>query len=1119
MGGHSLLALQIITRIKEELGFKLSLKEFLENPTINKLNSLIVVENQIFEPKETLPAEIDTSNFPLSLIQKRIWIISKLDGLNPAYNIPFAYRLTGAINIDLFSEAINVLFKRHFIMFSLFKEKEGIPYCEINPVPVMVELNDFFDGQSERSEKNILSFIVRDSRKQFNLETGPLYRLYLSKQNDSTYFFHGTIHHIIFDGWSFSVFINDLIKIYDSLTLNTGLKLEDVKSYYLNYARTLEANERELDNSKSKKFWLENLKGCTPKLNFPYDFPRKDIASGLGEKELFRLSPEITSKLKKFAREKQATPFAALLSLIGVLFHKYCGENDICIGTHVANRNQSNLEKIVGMFVNTLPVRIKIDEHKNVSNLLDYTKNILLESLEHMEYPFEKIVEVVNPERFANINPIFQVAVQWIAYSSKPLIMNGIRGEKVDLNEGVSPFDITLNLWENRNFFEGEIEYNVDILNRETIIRLRNNFLHLVKVAVENPDLEISQIPVISENDRKRLEEFNKTESVIPACLAQDFFEKQSLIQPFKTAVVSGSSVLTYQALDEKANQVARHLISLGVTGGDLVGICLERSVEMVVSVLGVLKAGCCYLPLDPIFPDDRIKYMIEDSGAKVLISQSSLGNKLLHLNQKPVVLIDKDKKLISRHSKEKPELSIDNQALAYVIYTSGSTGKPKGVKVHHQAVVNFLSSMIKKPGITGDDRLLGVTTLSFDISVLELLLPLSAGAELVIAGIDDIIDGNRLSDLLTKNDITIMQATPATWTLLLGSGWKGKPNLKVLCGGEAISPGLVRELLPKVSTFWNMYGPTETTVWSTCNQLTNAEPPILIGTPIDNTTIHILDRNFKEVPVGVVGEVCIGGLGVTKGYHNRPELTAEKFITSENGRIIYRTGDLGRILSDGNIELFGRSDNQIKLRGFRIEPGEIESLLSRLSGVKEAVVKVHRFEDNDDRLVAFLAVDGMAKITKESIIESLSHNLPQYMIPSYFQEYDDFPRLPNGKANKKALVFNEKVLIAKASKEADIFTPTEEIIYKIWSETLKIKDISATDNFFDVGGNSLMAISLFSKIESAFKVKLNLRVFFDSPRIRSLAEIIELTMDKSAIRKSPTQNEDAKTKIINGEI
>jgi amino acid adenylation domain-containing protein len=1084
IGGHSLLALQILTRIKEEIGIKITLKDFLDNPTINKLNDKFIKEKTADAIKAEAIKEIDITNFPLSFIQKRIWIVSQLDGLNPAYNIPFTYQFKGELNIDIFRKSINVLFNRHFIMFSVFKHKDGEPYCEIVRGPVDVELIDYSNDISEKGEEKIFSFIGQDSRKEFNLETGPLYRLFLLKQNDSSFFFHGTIHHLIFDGWSWSIFINELISIYDSLLHNREIELEDVNSLYLDYARGLQDPDSKLHEEVAEKFWVENLKGCTPKLNFPYDYPRNDSVSGYGEKEDILISKECTLKLKEIAKKEHATPFATLLSLLGILFQRYSGENDICIGTHVANRSRSSLERIFGMFVNTIPVRLQIDDILKFGNFINYTKNVLIDAIAHQELPFEKIVEVVNPERSSNMNPIFQVAVQWISYSTKPMESPGLKVEHVKVKEGISPFDISFNLWDNDGKIEGEIEYNIDILKRDTIIRLRDNFVHLVEAAAENPDRAISEISLVSEKDIKKLSEFNQTQVAIPDLLIHNMFENQVGLTPLKTAVISEGRNLCYRDLDYQSNQMANYLLKIGVMPGDVVGLCIERSADMIVSVLGILKSGCTYLPMDPSFPEDRIMYMYEDSGAKVLISQSSLLDKFPHFSNTPIVLTDTDKEKINKCNTDKPDITISTQSFAYIIYTSGSTGKPKGVKVHHEAVVNLIESMSKVPGIKENDILLAVVTLSFDMSVYELFVPLSKGATVVVATSQDTTDGQALIDLLDKNNITMLQATPSLFNILLGSGWKGKNDLRAFCGGEALTRNLVRQILPRVKEFWNCYGPTETTVYSTFIRVTDPDTPILIGKPINNTRIHILDKNNNKLPVGVIGEVCIGGLGVTKGYHNLPELTAEKFIPFENGEIIYKTGDLGRFLTDGNIELFGRIDNQIKLRGFRIEPGEIENLLSRLPGVKEAVVKVHRFEDNDDRLVAFLNTDTEFSLTNEEITGSLSQYLPSYMVPSFFQRYDGFPRLPNGKINKKALIFEIDESEREQEIDFDRLTGTQKKLFNIWSDILKFKNIHPSKNFFDIGGNSLLAIRILNKIKEELGFTMSFKAFIAFPTI-----------------------------------
>jgi amino acid adenylation domain-containing protein len=1099
IGGNSLLTIRIINKFREELGYELTFRDIISNPTIYQL--AILTDDHVKSSSTTVDLiHLGGSiNLPLTLNQKRLWLISQLQPDILSYIISFTYKFTGSLNYDIFQKSLDKLFHRHHIIFCVIKEENGEPYCDIVPSDVKISFIDYSGfPDKERSEK-VDEILNADSLKGFDLENGPLYRLYLIKTGSTEYYFRFSIHHIIFDAWSWSILVKDLSEIYNSLLEGKKEGLDELEFQQYDYAEWEKSTEGLKDEDKSKEFWRENLSGSSTMLNFPYDYQRREKPTGRGRYETIELSSELSEKLRKLSKAENSSLFAAILSAFAIQLQKYSGEDDINIGLPVAFRPHSKLENIFGMFVNTVVVRLKYAKELTIRKIIHQTNEAALNAIAHQELPFETIVGIVNPVRSSTANPLFQVGFVWQHNLDIPINLDGVRSEKIEGKERPSIFDITMYLWENGDKIEGEIEYNLDILKTDTIIRLRDNFISLVESVAGNPDQTLSEISIISESDKDRLDEFNRTEVEIPDYLIQNFFENQVKKTPLKSAVICGERSLTYQELDNLSNQMARHLISLGVTNGDIVGICLERSVEMIISVFGVLKAGCCYLPMDLSDPDDKISYMYEDSGAKVLISQSSLKKKFNQFPDAHILLIESDISTISKYSISKPDLNISPQSLAYIIYTSGSTGKPKGVKVHHLAVVNFLNSMAREPGISSEDKLLAITTLSFDISVLELFLPLSFGARIIIAGNEDIFDGQKLSDLLDQNDITLMQATPATWNILLASGWNGKKNLKALCGGEAILPGLVKDLLPKVESLWDMYGPTETTVWSTCNKLTDYEPPILVGAPIDNTSVYILDKNNNQLPIGVQGEVCIGGLGVSKGYHNRPELTAEKFIPFENGQIIYKTGDLGRFLADGNIELFGRSDNQIKLRGFRIEPGEIESHLSGLPGVKEAVVKIQKFDEGDGRLVAFINAESEFRLTKEEITRTLSKNLPAYMIPSFYKTTDGFPRLPNGKINRQELTYRVEETEEKPDTNFDFQNETRKKLVDIWKSVLKTGSISPDKNFFEAGGNSLLAIRVINKIRKSFGIALTFKELLFHDTIYKLVNLIENQVRNSA--------------------
>jgi amino acid adenylation domain-containing protein len=779
------------------------------------------------------------------------------------------------------------------------------------------------------------------------------------------------------------------------------------------------------------------------------------------------------------------------LSVFGLLLSRYSGDKDICIGSPTANRPGSKLEKLIGLFINSVVLRLQIDEELTFSSFLKSIKNVTIEALSNQDLPFENLVEILQPERILNINPIFQVMFAWQNAPRPPLDLDGIKSSRFFQLDGVSPLDMTFYAWEESGSVSGEIEFCTDVLKRSTVESLKENFICLLDKIIENPEIPLKDFSIISNHEKARLAEFNKTEVAVPEVMLQTLFEEKLKMFPGKTAieVVTNGNSLTYSDLEKRSNQFANYLLKKGFHQGSIAGISMSRSEAMVVAVFGVLKAGGTYLPLDPAFPDDRLFYMMEDSGATVLITEEIFMDRFNKIDVLKI-FFDTEQSKITKEKSHVPEINPDKYSLAYIIYTSGSTGKPKGVKVYHRSVVNFIKSMSGIPGLSSEDRLLAVTTLSFDISVLEIFLPLSQGATVIIADNEHITDGRVLAGIVADYHISVMQATPATWTILLSSGWTGNKNLKALCGGEALPSNLARDLSDKVQSLWNMYGPTETTVWSSCELISDYNQ-ILVGKPIDNTQFHILYNN-QEQPIGAIGELCIGGMGVSMGYHNREDLTRQKFITW-NDEIMYRTGDHARFLDNGKIELFGRIDNQIKLRGFRIEPGEIESLLAGLPEVKEAVVKVHHFDDNDDRLVAFLNVEPGFSMSNHEIHSNLAQLLPLYMIPSFYQKSDGFPRLPNGKINKKALIYEIRESDQKHEIENDSLSVTEKKLIDLWETVLKNKNIDLSRSLFENGGTSLQAILLADLISKEFNTTFSVLEIFQLPKIKDQSKFLSL--------------------------
>ena len=1119
LGGHSLLASQVINRISEKFHIRLPLETLFKSPTIKELISKIEAGIPTVSDEPSIVSLDPDGSLPVSFDQKRLWILNQIDRNNPAYNIPFTYRLKGSLDVEVFTRSLGLLFERHSVLRSSFKSDDGEPYCIIHKYETLpVKYLDYSSFGVREVEVRIQDFFTRESRGFFDTTEGPLFRLFLVKIRNDEYIFHMTVQHMVFDGWSWGIFAGELRQIYNDLLNKREISLSPLQYQYYDIANKQKNKLNEDTFKESIVYWKEQLKDHPSEISFPFDRARGNMLSGFGGRESFKLNAEISEKIRILSQKENSTTFMTMLTVFGLLLNKYSGDDDICIGVPTANRDNSTDEKIIGLFVNTIILRMHFKDSQSFTDLLHSVRKTTLEALSHNDLPFEKLVEILQPVRKLNVNPITQILFAYQNTPRPPLDLEGIKPERVLIKDTVSPLDITFYTWENDGKIEGEIEFNSDLLDRETIVRLRENFLFLLKNILENPDKEFSGISIISENEQSRQDKFNSTDVPVPDCLIQAFFEKQVISAPAKTAIVSGLKKLSYKELDDRSNMLANQLIHLGVEPGDAVGVYLERSSEMVISVLGILKAGACYLPLDPAFPQERLSYMFEDSGVKVIISQKSLKDKHRDFKNAAFVIIDDKPGIAEKFPVNKPHIKTDSQSLAYLLYTSGSTGKPKGVRVHHQAVVNLIHSMSKSPGVTKNDVLLAVVTMSFDMSVFELFLPLSNGATIVVADSNDIRDGHSLMKLIEKFNVTILQAAPSLFYILLASGWKGKANLKALCGGEALTSGIVKKILPNVGELWNCYGPTETTVFSTAVRITDPDDKIIIGKPLDNTRIYFLDKQNNLLPSGVTGELTIGGMGVAKGYINQPVLTSEKFIRFDGVNLVYKTGDRGRFLKDGNIELFGRIDNQLKIRGIRIEPSEIEVVLSKIEGINEAVVRLQKFAENDERLVAFLNVSDSFHADTRDISNKLKEKLPLYMIPSAYKILKIFPRTSNGKIDRNALIYDPGETGRHRRENNLNMTATEKIIHDIWCETLKTREISVTDNFFDAGGNSLLAISVFSKIEMALGSKMGLRIFFDSPRIKDLAESFDIEKQKAVDNKS-YKKETVFSKIIKGEI
>ncbi len=768
------------------------------------------------------------------------------------------------------------------------------------------------------------------------------------------------------------------------------------------------------------------------------------------------------------------------------------------MGSPLAGRKRKEVEDLIGFFINTLVLRTRLSEDLTFEELLQQVKETALEAYEHQDVPFEKLLEELRVERDLSWTPLFQVFFNMLNPGMggiASLQLSGLEVEPLSVSEVESKFDLTVYLSEREQRIHLSWEYNTDLFDEGTVQRLAKHFEVLLNNVLVDPDRPLSELSLLTPEERRQLlVEWNETAADYPRerCV-HELFEEQAERTPRAIALVFEDQQLTYSDLNRRANQLAHFLKKLGAGPETLVGLCLERSTEMVVGVLGILKAGAAYVPLDPEFPKERLAFMLKDSDAPVLVTRSELVDALPQPNSS-VLCIDSVCDTISNQSEKNPETTVTSRNLAYVIYTSGSTGTPKGVQISHRALVNFLCSMRKEPGLSDKDTLLSVTTLSFDIATMEIFLPLTVGARLVVVSKEVAADGFRLSEKLRESRATVMQATPSTWRMLMDADWSVGEDFRILCGGEELPRDLANRMLDRCSVVWNLYGPTETTIWSTASRVEPGEGPVAIGRPIDNTAVYLLDKQLQPVPIGIAGEIYIGGDGLARGYLNDPALTAAKFVpdpfSGDSYGRLYRTGDVGRYLPDGNIEFLGRVDHQVKVRGFRIELGEIESLLEQHSEIRQAVVVV-RGEGSDKQLVSYLVAAPEKSPPVEELRLYLSQKLPAYMVPSFYVELESLPLTPNGKVDRRALP--EPTLITEVGDE--FLAPRDPIelhLAQLWESLLGVRPVGRRDNFFELGGHSLLAVRMVANIEKVYGKRLPLATLFEAPTVERVARALK---------------------------
>ncbi|AFZ17604.1 non-ribosomal peptide synthetase [Allocoleopsis franciscana] len=1051
---------------------------------------------------DTIPKRQFYNKAPLSFSQQRLWFIDQLYHGSPFYNIPIACHLKGLLNITAFQQSLNEIFKRHEVLRTTFALVNGEPVQEIVPeLTWNLPIINFEHLSGKNWEPEIKQLAAEEAKKHFNLAKEPLVRATLLRLSDEEHVFLLTMHHIITDGWSMGVFLREFATLYAAFSTNQPSPLAELPIQYADFAVWQRDRFQGEVLSTQLNYWKQQLSGELPVLQLPADRPRPTVTTFTGAKQYFTFSKTLTDALNQFSQREDATLFMTLLAAFNTLLYHYTDQEDILIGSPIANRNRAELEGMLGLFVNTLVLRNNLSGDPSFRELLHRVREVTLDAYAHQDLPFEMLVEELQPDRDLSRNPLYEVMFVLQNTPMPAQEISGLTLRTLEFDSGTAQLDIFLSMSESQQGLTGFLEYNTDIFEEVTITRFISNFQALLENIVANQEQRISELSPLTAKEREQLLfEWNQTRADYPqdASLHQ-LFEQQVKHSPDALALISQTEQLTYRQLNQRINQLAHYLQKQGVTKVSLVAICLERSVEMVVGILAVLKAGGAYIPLDPSYPVDRLGFMLSDSQALVLITQQEILEKLPASKAKTICLdIHKDE--IAQESQENPISPSKADNLAYIIYTSGSTGTPKGVLGTHQGTVNGLHWLWKTYPFTQEEVCCQKTAISFVDSVWEIFAPLLQGVPSVIIPDAILKDLQLFIETLAHHNVTRIVLVPSLLRLLLDTYSHLTRNLSHLklwiTSGEALSVSLAqtfRELMPSAKLI-NLYGSSEVSANVTyydISLLPEQATSIPIGRPIDNTLVYVLNRHLQLTPVGVVGELYIGGDGLARGYLHRPELTQARFIDNPffPGTKLYKTGDLVRYLNDGNLEYLGRHDDQVKIRGFRVELEEIATVVSQHPDVQESVVIVRDDAQGDRRLIAYIVTDQPDIVPQLSA--DLQQKLPNYMLPSAFVVLDALPLTPNGKVDKQALPTDDGI---RPNTTKSFIAPrnfTELTLAKTWENLLNTSPIGVTDNFFDLGGHSFLAVRLMAQIYDRFGHNLPLSALFENPTIEKLAHLV----------------------------
>jgi amino acid adenylation domain-containing protein len=1054
------------------------------------VNSYIPVD---FDPfSEGAAAPVD---FPMTEAQREVWASVQMGSeASNAYNVVHAFRVRGAFSIEAMKTALQQLVDRHQAL-RLVCDPDGETQHELTSAEIPVTVVDLSAQSAVAREREAGHYVDQETEVPFDLEKGPLCRAVIIREEPQTHFILFTAHHIVCDGWSGGILVLDLGDLYEAESVGMRASLGPAHSFQ-SYVEAQNKPEQIKKAHAAEEYWKAQFAAPIEPLELPLDFLRTPVKSFAAERQRRPIPDTLYRDASRVAAQNGCTVYAMLFATMQVLIYRLTGQDDFVLGTVVAAQATApDSATLVGHGTNVLPVRASVNPEATFAEHLKAARRNLYDAFDHQSLSFGSLVQSLNLPRDPSRNPLVPVTFNTDNVTA-PFRFRNVEAELLASPKKFATFDLEFNILKTATAVFAECIHSTAILQPATVQRWLENYETLLASICANPEQKVADLPLMTAEQERKLLLPAQSIWEVDECVHHRF-ERQVERTPDAIAVTSNGASLTYADLNGRANAVAERLIAMGAGPDVLVALCMERSVGMLIGLLGILKAGAAYLPVDLRYPAERVAFILEDAGVHLLISQRSL-EAMLPKHQAEVLFLED----VNESRQENPGSRATLDHLAYVIYTSGSTGKPKGVEVLHRGVTNVLHSFEELLGFGADDVLLATTTLSFDIHVLELFTPIQAGSRLVIATDEEAQDPAALMALLETSEATIYQATPVRYRMLLDAGWKGKPTLQLLCGGEKMSRELADQLLTRCSTLWNVYGPTETTVWSSAARIQADGQPITVGQPIANTTFYILGKNMKPTPVGAPGELYIGGDGVARGYRKRRELTEERFVANPFGQgRIYKTGDRARYRADGSVELLGRDDDQVKVRGFRIELGEIEHALQSIPDVLRAAVVVHN-EGDDQNIVAYLVPVPGVPLTPAELRGALLQTLPEYMIPAAFVMIEAMPTTPNGKLDRKALPAPGLGVARKTRDSVPPETPTQITLARIWETLLKVQNVGIHESFFDLGGHSILAARLMAQIRSSFGVQMAFHNIFRAPTVSRLAALI----DEKLQTQSPLQ-------------